>query len=287
MLSVREREQISEEVSLSGRAIERTISPVWGGQNELQAWLLVLHDRTEEAVLQRFRDEMLFMLVHDLRSPLAVLQGALATLREAWEEGDNEALERLYGLSQRVGRRALRLVNSLMDLAKLETGQMTLESGPLDIKELLFNVAAVNVPTPSAHQRVRIEVAEDLAPVYADVIHIERVLGNLMDNAIKFTPDGGEIVLWAKSRGQLSVRIGVRDDGPGVPEEARLELFDKFYQVAGPRGRRAGSGLGLYYCRLVIAAHGGSIWVEDGESGGSNFVIELPYLVSDVQVDTA
>jgi signal transduction histidine kinase len=121
-----------------------------------------------------------------------------------------------------------------------------------------------------------VEIPADLPRAQADRDKIERVLTNLMDNALKFTPENGRIVWKAEKQGEM-MRVSITDSGPGVPPEDRERIFGRFSQAAGEKPRRRGFGLGLAYCRLTVEHHGGRIWVEDGEGGkGSRFVFTLP-----------
>ncbi|MCK4962472.1 MAG: ATP-binding protein, partial [Anaerolineales bacterium] len=122
---------------------------------------------------------------------------------------------------------------------------------------------------------LNLNVADGLPEVTADDEKLRRVLSNLLDNALKFTPAGGQIDLKVKCEGE-EVIITVADTGPGVPEEFRERIFKRFAQVPGVAGRRRGTGLGLAFSKMAVTAHGGKIWVEDNPGGGSAFRIQLP-----------
>jgi signal transduction histidine kinase len=123
---------------------------------------------------------------------------------------------------------------------------------------------------------LRNEVPAGLPLVSADQGKLLRVLTNLIDNAVKFTPGGGQIGVTAWLADQGTVQVQVSDTGPGIPEEFRAKVFDRFIRVPGQSGRRKGSGLGLMYCRLAIESHGGRIWFEPRPDGGSVFNFTLP-----------
>ena len=132
---------------------------------------------------------------------------------------------------------------------------------------------------------MRTEIEVSLLEIQADRTLIQRVLVNLLDNALKYTPEGGQISVSGEPLHNDSVLVCVSDTGPGVPDEYREEIFQRFAQVPGAQGRRRGSGLGLTFCRLAIEAHGGKIWVEPRPGGGSRFVFRLP-LVSPAAEET-
>jgi signal transduction histidine kinase len=115
-----------------------------------------------------------------------------------------------------------------------------------------------------------------LPPLYADQGKILRVVANLVDNALKYSPSGGQVTLSAEPGQEKMIVVRVRDNGPGVPEEFRQKIFERFSQIPGVRGRRRGTGLGLTFCKLAVEAHSGQIWVESNPTGGSDFIFTLP-----------
>lgn len=274
----------------SGRHVERSLSPVRGEEGSITGWLLALRDVTEEIELARLKDDMTHMLVHDLRSPLTVLDNSLTLMEEAFAERDREFFNLVAGMAQRSGERMLTLVNELLGISELESDQLELVRQAVDVSSLLReSVAQFSSLAASAEVALETSIAPDLPALYVDPGLIARVLSNLLDNAIKFTPSGGRVQLWARADGQTGpdyLLIGVKDEGPGIPRDEQDKLFEKFYKVPSVSvdGRRSGSGLGLAFCKLAVEAHGGEIWVEsppgEGETGdagpGSTFVMTLP-----------
>jgi signal transduction histidine kinase len=171
-----------------------------------------------------------------------------------------------------------RLVGTLMDIASLEEGRMPLRLAPLDLRALVQEALAEERPLA---ERNDIDLGSDLAadlgpPVEVDYDVVQRVLINLLDNALKFTPRGGRVWVEVRPTGE-AVEVAVVDTGPGIPQKERERVFEKFTQVAGQVGSRRGSGLGLAFCRMAVEAHGGRIWVEAGPGGvGSRFVFVVP-----------
>ncbi len=268
--------------SAPGKHIERTLTAVLDAQNGIFGWLLVLRDVTEEVELVQLRDDMTHMLVHDLRSPLFVLLGGLETAKLWLEMGKTAEAPGVLDLSHKSGKHLLSLLNDLLDFYKFEGGKI-----PLSLKEVsvpyLLTECHMQLAPLIAETRIDVvlEIEPELPPVQVDENYLGRVLNNLLDNAIKFTPDNGRIHLWAKSdTTSPAILIGVSDSGPGIPPEAQKRLFQKFQQGITKGARRKGTGLGLAYCKLVTEAHGGKIWVEStGIPGeGATFIIRLPVL---------
>jgi PAS domain S-box-containing protein len=279
----REYEIKRQTFSLSTRSdkrIERTLTPVRDLEEKITAWLFVFRDVTEEFELMRLREDMMHTLIHDLRSPLAVVKGSLEVIKLAEAEGHQENIDELLRLALIGTERMLRLINNLLDASRLEEGKMIMDPHWVSIKPLVEN-AFRQVAAEANRVNITIEVSadEDLPSILVDQGHLERVLNNLLDNAIKFTPDGGRIDLYARIEpdySPASIIIGVNDTGPGIPEEIQSQLFKKFKQLGMIQGRRTGSGIGLHYCKLAIEAHGGQIWVESQVGRGSTFFIQLP-----------
>ncbi len=275
-----------ETYSLPGsrpRFIERSGLPVLDASNRLIGWMLVLRDVTEERELQQLRDDLSNMIVHDLRSPLTGILGSLQLLDENIEEKDAASIERqALAISTRSTQKLLDLVNSLLDINKLTTGQVIIESAP-DSLAISINAAIERLSGLAVEEGViiRKQIPPDLPPVLIDEEKITRVLINLIDNALKFSPHGGQILVlaevWRNGGAPAKyVRCAVRDSGPGIPPEFRERVFDRFVQVTPQPGRRRGTGLGLSFCRLAIQAHGGKIWVTDAPGTGSEFSFTLP-----------
>ncbi|HHS97690.1 MAG TPA: GAF domain-containing protein [Chloroflexi bacterium] len=263
-----------------GRQVERTLTPVRDRDGTITGWLLVFRDVTEEVELARLKEDLTYMLVHDLRSPLTVLKGSLTLLEHALADSVEGDTAELLAMAHRNTDRILRMVNELLDIGKMESGRLSLRPEPIDVRTLLTEVAARLAPLAiPANITLEIEVEPDLPPLHADSNLIGRVVYNLVDNAVKFAPEGGWVRLWARLDRESTpenLLIGVSDNGPGIPPEEQPRLFKKFQQAGSVGGRRVGTGLGLPFCKLAVEAHGGRIWVESEPGKGSTFVISLP-----------
>lgn len=261
------------------RIVERSTTPVWGQGGRAIGWMIVLRDITEETQIAEAREMINQTLVHDLRSPIGAASSAIEIV--AGVLPDELAADELVDQALRVARnslnRVLGLVESLLDIARLRSGRMELNLVPLDIRAMA--ASAIGDLLPQANEAeviLRYDIPEGFPALRADQGKIARVLTNLLDNALKFTPSGGQVCVSAEIYPRDMAAIRVSDSGPGIPDEFREKIFDRFTQVPGQRGRRRGSGLGLTFCRLAVEAHGGRIWVEPRPGGGSIFSFTLP-----------
>jgi NtrC-family two-component system sensor histidine kinase KinB len=259
------------------RVLRRSVQPVQEADGEPIGWLVVLRDITEEQELAEAREQLTEMIVHDLRSPLTTILGSLSLIEREIPETDRpQVTSQALNVSRRSVDQMLGLVNSLLDLARLEASPLELELAPLAIDQLVGELSESFVPEANqAGLILDVAVGTSIPTVEADRDKVRRVLGNLLDNAIKFTPEGGRIEIGIQAHDGL-VQVKVTDSGPGVPADMRERIFDRFAQVPGRTGRRRGTGLGLAFAKLAIEAHGGRIWVEDNHPSGSAFCVELP-----------
>ena len=235
--------------------------------------LIVLRDVTEEHSLNVMREDLTNTLVHDLRNPASVVMGALDLL--GWEEL-SESQREVVDVARQGAQRLLNLITAILDVNRLESGQMPLEREPVRLDIVAAEVAEMQqVLARDKHQTIENQVPSDLPLVSVDVELIHRVLQNLIGNAIKFTPPDGLISIGARRdpANDRNIIVAIKDSGIGLTSELQTRLFNKF--VTG-RVRGRGSGLGLAFCRLVVAAHGGRIWVESMPGNGATFLFTLP-----------
>jgi PAS domain S-box-containing protein len=263
------------------RHIERHVIPIYGADHKPIGILLVFYDETEAEELSQMRENWSQMLVHDLRSPLTAVTTGLKLLRDMVPQDNTlrPMIATTTDTSQRAIRKMMVRLDSLLDISRLDSGVLTLEVQPTDFVTLADSVCADLGPLAQDLDVTLVtEIAAHPPAVEIDRDKVERVLQNLVDNALKFCPAGGHVIIRTHSL-QVSnrlLRIDVVDNGPGIPDEDKPKLFDRFFQIKGRRGARRGSGLGLTFCRLVVEAHGGKIWVEDNPGGGSIFAFTLP-----------
>lgn len=253
-------------VEVHAKLIER------GGQQFIQ-W--VQHDLSERLALEELRNDLMSMIIHDLRSPLGNILSSLDLMAGALQADDKPLLTSLFSIATRAATRLSRLVDSLLDLRRLEAGEVLLNRAPADLGEVLAEALEQAQPMAAAKGlQLRRAPGADLPVLPMDVELVRRVVINLLDNAVKYTPPSGAITLSA-APAPTQVIISVRDTGPGVAAEDQGRIFDKFARVqrqAAPKGL----GLGLAFCKLAVEAHGGRIWVESGPAGGATFHFTLP-----------
>ena len=221
------------------------------------------------------RRESLAALVHDLRTPLAVLAGYLERMREKGDRLGPGELQRYTAIGARQTRAASRLVDELFELSKLEVREVEPEPEAFPLAELVQDVAVQHGPRAEAAD-VRLEAERPERPIhaYADPVLVERALANLVENALRVTPSGGQVRLrTAEEEGRAQVRVS--DTGPGIPADEVPRVFERFYQ--GQARRQNGSaGLGLAIAKRLVELQGGTLEVERTSEEGTTFLVSLP-----------
>jgi len=260
------------------KVFERSIVPVWGQAGRAVGWMIVLRDVTEENQIAEARELITQTLVHDLRSPVSSVLGAVEILADNFPtEQRDELIEQALRVARNGTTRVLGLIETLMDIARLKSGKIELNLTWLDLHHLAANtVTELLAQANEVGISLTNEVPTHLPKIRADNGKLGRVITNLLDNALKFTPDNGQVSISAGMDTASTIAVHVSDTGPGIPEDFREKIFDRFSQVPGQSGRRRGSGLGLTFCKLAVEAHGGRIWVEPRPGGGSIFTLALP-----------
>lgn len=235
----------------------------------------IAEDVTARKSVEKLREDLAHTLVHDLRNPLTSILACLELLELDGPQAV-DAGERVIRIAQDSGTKMLGMVDAILEVSRLEAGALPLDLRPVALESLVQEVLALQRPLADLRgQTLLAEVPDGLPPAWADRALVARVIQNLIGNAIKFSPDGSQVRLRVErpSEDGQPLRVRVCDDGPGVPEDLRDRLFEKF--VAGRQLGR-GSGLGLLFCRLVVEAHGGRIALESAAGRGATFSFTLP-----------
>jgi two-component system sensor histidine kinase KdpD len=230
-----------------------------------------------EAELLRRSSELKSTLLdavsHDLRTPLASIIAAAGSLRLGDVEWNPEDRQEFLATIEHEANRLNRIVGNLLDLSRIQGGTLVPAKDWHDPGLLLEATVARLMPLAADH-RLRVELPGDLPPVLVDPVEIDQVVANLVENAVKYTPHGGDVTVSADvADGEL--RVSVDDTGPGLPPDVIPRLFEPFYRAGAPRGTR-GSGLGLAVARGLVIAHGGRIWAQNREGGGARFSFAIP-----------
>jgi signal transduction histidine kinase len=227
--------------------------------------------------LTELRQDTIDMIVHDLRNPLSIINASLALLESTLVEKELNSELEILNLAQRSTNRLISMTSSLLEAARQDRTKLVVSPHAGDLKLLLEAAVEELKPTAKEHHLVlSIALPTALPRMDFDADKLQRVVINLLDNAISYTPDGGSITLAAEVTDH-EVRVHITDTGNGVPEAYRKLIFERFGRAPGAQGRKPGFGLGLYFCRQVLEAHGGRIWVEPRPGNtGSRFSFTLP-----------
>ncbi len=264
------------------RVLSITVSPFRKGDSERDGTVIVIRDVTEERQAEQMKEEFLSLLSHELRAPLTVISGyAQMLVRRLARQQLTQEVGYAELIKEHAGRMAA-MVGDLVESGRLEAGIQAITKGPIDMRALLEEVVGritheQRATTP--RHTLALSVDPDLPQIKADARRIDQVLTNILSNAIKYSPDGGEIKVEAHPLDHnRAVQVQVSDHGVGVPETDRKRIFEHAYR--GENGKSVntqGLGLGLYICRSIAERHGGRIWAESaGEERGTTMRLWLP-----------
>lgn len=272
---------IEEDIQINGRIFAVKMTPLLSGK-EVKGVVTILRDVTNERKLNKLRKDFLANVSHELRTPISMLQGySEAIIDDVAEtpEEKKELVQIIYDESLRMGR----LVNELLDIAKMESGTLPLNYSKVDINNVLNKMIKKFAQLSDESNIVFVgDIDNELNEVEIDVDRIEQVLTNLIDNAIRHTPTGGQIVLRAKKNTNNTMLFEVEDSGVGIPEEDLPFVFERFYKADKARTRsHSGTGLGLSIVKNIVIAHKGTISVASKLGHGTTFSIILPITKDD------
>ncbi len=272
----------AEEIVLrvpDGRSISVLINatPIHSEDGRLVSFVVTMQDMTPLEEMERLRAEFLAMVSHELRTPLAAVKGSVTTLLESASELDPAEMTQFFRIIRDQSDQMRYLIGDLLDVARIETGTLSVAPEPSDVR-ILVDEARLRFVGDGNMDHVQMDLAPNLPFVMADKRRIVQVLSNLLSNAAGYSPDGATISVTAVQDG-VHVAVSVADKGRGIPADQMPQLFRKFSRgqtteaVAGADG----SGLGLAICKGIVEAHGGRIWAEsDGPGLGARFTFTLP-----------
>ena len=278
--------QVLDDKSLSGppedlvieadgerRLLSWRMSPVNHHDGSISGAVMVLHDVTDQRTFERVRNEFVLRASHELRTPVTGMQMAFSLLRERTHHAENSREADLFNTVYEEMQRLVTLINDLLNFSRYQSGQQKLERAPCDATELLEE-ARLRFQTAAAQNdiTIKIELQSPLPSLLLDRQQMERVLDNLLSNALRHTPDGGEIRLLARHHGERVI-LSVEDNGEGIPYSQQARIFEPFVQIGR---RRGGAGLGLALCKEIAQLHGGRIGVHSRVGHGTIFYIALP-----------
>jgi two-component system phosphate regulon sensor histidine kinase PhoR len=263
-----EKKSLDAEVRIAGKHVLAAASYL----PRQEGIALVLHDLTDLRRVEEIKRDFISNVSHELRTPLSAIAGAV----EIIENGGGKNAPAAFDILRRHVVRMRSIVDDLLKLGELESPGVRLDLGEIDAAALARR--AVDLQASRAREKgldLRLEAAPGLPLLRADAFHIEQMLINLVDNAVKYTEKGGVAVNLRAEEGMMVIEVG--DTGPGIPEEDRERIFERFYRVDKSRSRLlGGTGLGLSIVKHVVQLHGGKIDVRSEEGKGTTFTVRLP-----------
>jgi two-component system NtrC family sensor kinase len=258
---------VRELVTPGERTLNASISPVHD-----VGWVMVMQDITPLKELDRLRTEWVAAVSHDLKNPITIIQMSAGLMEKIGPLSD--AQREWLAKIQHGTERLRTLVTDVLDLARLEAGP-ALQASAVDVVEVVADALAEVEPLAVDKGHIlTTDLAPGLPPIRGDAALLTRVLTDLLSNAIKYTPDGGQVTVSVRQQNGL-LQVEVMDTGRGIPAEALPHLFDRFYQVPGSEDHAKGTGLGLNIVKTIIEKHGGKVWVESELGQGSRFAFTV------------
>jgi two-component system phosphate regulon sensor histidine kinase PhoR len=238
--------------------------------------IIVFHNLTRLRQLEAVRQEFVANVSHELRTPLSLIKSAAETLIDGGKNDPAVTMRFLEIIDKHANRLTL-LIDDLLLLARLDSGRIELKLGPVTLRAAAQD-ALDDAALIAQARRVTLENrVEADAVAHADPERLRQVLANLIDNAIKYGREGGSVSIGGRALDRARVELTVRDDGPGIPAEAKSRIFERFYRLDKARSReQGGTGLGLAIVKNVVQAHGGDVRVESASGAGTEFFITLP-----------
>jgi two-component system, OmpR family, phosphate regulon sensor histidine kinase PhoR len=275
----RERVVSGVELELPGmdeRWLQVNAAAVLDPEGAQHGAILVFHDLTRLRQLENTRQEFVANVSHELRTPLSLIKGFVETLLEG-ARNDPELSTRFLQTIEKHTDRLTYLIEDLLTISRLESGGVVMNLQQLDLRDVVSRVLD-DLQSRATEKQITVENSvPDKLSACADADRLQQVLFNLIENAIKYGREKGRVVIGARDGTGEKVEVSVKDDGPGIPEESRERVFERFYRVDRARSRETGgTGLGLAIVKHIVQAHGGEVWVKSEMGEGATFFFTLP-----------
>lgn len=243
--------------------------------NEMADILTSNIDKLKE--VENLRRELIANVSHDLRTPIAIIRGYVETLQMKEETISIEERKRYINTVRESAEKLEKLVNELFELSKLEANQVQAKKEPFIISELVSDISnKYHLIAKTKNISINAVVSKELPPVFADVSLIERVMQNLIDNALKFTPEGGTIIIRTMKNSTTDVQVSISDNGIGIPENEREQIFARYYKANNFTDLKNSTGLGLAIAKKILDLHNSTLDLISKENSGSSFIFRLP-----------
>jgi two-component system phosphate regulon sensor histidine kinase PhoR len=258
--------------------IEASGAPIPSPDGKSQWALFVIHDLTSQRKLERVRRDFVANASHELRTPLSIIKGYIETLVDGHETMPTEDRAKFLKTIQRHSDRLKSIIDDLLVLSRLESATPGLKFAPLTLASFFHSLAdEYRHRAQGADHEITVSVPAELGPLEADSEKLTQVFGNLLENALKYTPKGSRVEIGALATMEDEIECYVRDNGAGIPAEDLPHIFERFFRVEKGRSRETGgTGLGLSIVKHIVSLHGGRVWAENREGGGLVILLRLP-----------
>ncbi len=272
---------------LEDRFIAAHYAPVRSAAGERLGTVVIFRDITRDVEVERMKNEFISSVSHELRTPLTSIKGYVDLILMGSAGNLTDAQKNFLEVVRSNANRLVELINDILDISRMETGRLQLELTEVALDELLKGVAtSMQAQFEQKEMQLHLEIADELPSIRADERRVLQIVNNLVSNAWKYTPAGGEVWLRAFDRGDGFVQIEVQDTGVGIKEEDLPKLFGRFVRLDNPmRDEVGGTGLGLAITKSLVELHHGRIWVESEYGKGSTFFVALPISGPEVEAE--
>jgi signal transduction histidine kinase len=251
-----------------------TYAPLISDEGNLVNIIATVRDITRFREAEEIKSTFISVISHELKTPVALIKGYVGTLRREDANWDREIVRDSLAVIEEEADRLTGLIENLLDASRLQAGGLSINPSDVDLNSVASRIAK-HFQTQSIIHQIVVDFPEDFPVINGDETRLEQVLSNLVSNAIKYSPQGGEIRISGQVR-PTQVIICVSDQGPGVAPEDIPHIFDRFYRSSIAKRTTKGAGLGLYLARAVIEAHGGRIWVDPQPDTGGRICFSIP-----------